>query len=677
MIRPLPRKNKRNVNCDLENDAYKKSDGRNMPLKIVLCLLAFMVSFAAAKETKCQRSYSKSRVIIETVFVEGFYECDDGTKLDNVDCGHWTKSFESKKTCPLFLIKEKYIGEKNVKDEKRKRETEAWSKNFEAAKKKARDTRQHELDVFRGKFKDDRDGHVYKTIQIGSQIWMAENIQFKKDSFLWEDALKACPDGWHLPSKAEFEILFIETEGLLPIKDDFFSTAEGKELKGVWSFQRVKKIDVLNWYGFSAKPNIVRAGEKRAAFWSSTPTDSNPDFAYHMFLSSDGKTYFITDNVDLDKLIAPIQKQEKLAVRCVQNNEYAYTIGTLVDSRDGQSYKTVTLGNQTWMAENLNYEHSSGYCYEKNPHNCIKYGRIYKGYGGWGISKYDLCPKGWKIPSVEDFNSLFAFVGGKKIAGAVLKSKSGWPNDGNGLDAYGFSILPAGCVSGVTSNNADETSFWTSGKTGFGNVITVGFSRNPGIGGCEHSSSDKGFSVRCIRASHDNFADNNRQGSEMTAKSVSGNLDLDTVSSQYDTFVDPRDGKSYRIMSFDLSYNIQSNYDSKGEKQINETRTRQTWFAENLDYSTGTSDDKCFNDKHYNCKKYGRFYKWGAAQYACPDGFHLPTESDIRVFQSNVFKNTVKNDAWREYYWLSNGKTYPYQDYSRKKEFNLVRCVKD
>jgi len=114
--------------------------------------------------------------------------------------------------------------------------------------------------------------------------------------------------------------------------------------------------------------------------------------------------------------------------------------GTFTDTRDGQTYKTVKIGTQTWMARNINYQTKSGsWCYKNSADSCNKYGRLYD----WNTVK-TVCPKGWKLPSNEEWNGLVATVGGEEIAGNKLKSKSGWNENGNGTDNYGFSALPGG-----------------------------------------------------------------------------------------------------------------------------------------------------------------------------------------------------------------------------------------
>ena len=137
----------------------------------------------------------------------------------------------------------------------------------------------------------------------------------------------------------------------------------------------------------------------------------------------------------------------------------------MTDERDGQTYKTVTIGTQTWMAENLNYETAKSYCYGDNVTNCAKYGRLYTwaaamdSAGTWttnglscGYSKTCLptypvrgvCPEGWHLPTQMEWNTLFTAVGGQSTAGLKLKSSPGWNSRGNGTDAFGFSALPAG-----------------------------------------------------------------------------------------------------------------------------------------------------------------------------------------------------------------------------------------
>jgi uncharacterized protein (TIGR02145 family) len=133
--------------------------------------------------------------------------------------------------------------------------------------------------------------------------------------------------------------------------------------------------------------------------------------------------------------------------------------GFLTDPRDGQTYKTVKIGTQTWMAENLNYETANSYCYNDNSANCSKYGRLYM----WGAAK-TACPSGWHLPDTTEWKALFTAVGGSSTAGTKLKSTSAWNNSGNGTDAFGFSALPAGGRDGYEDYYYEGyyADFWSS-----------------------------------------------------------------------------------------------------------------------------------------------------------------------------------------------------------------------
>ena len=124
----------------------------------------------------------------------------------------------------------------------------------------------------------------------------------------------------------------------------------------------------------------------------------------------------------------------------------------------GQTYKAVKIGTQIWMAENLNYEAEGSKFYENNPDNGAKYGRLYT----WETAM-KVCPKGWHLPTNEEWEKLFCFVDGStcskkpysETASKYLKAVSGWEPAVNGwepyddieienLDTYGFSALPGG-----------------------------------------------------------------------------------------------------------------------------------------------------------------------------------------------------------------------------------------
>lgn len=132
----------------------------------------------------------------------------------------------------------------------------------------------------------------------------------------------------------------------------------------------------------------------------------------------------------------------KLSSIIKEKAEAAKRSGKFTDPRDGKTYKTIKIGDQIWMAENLNYNYYSGsrsWCYENSSYNCKKYGRLYT----WETAK-SVCPKGWHLPSDKEWKILINYLGGEDVAGIKMKSTSGWKNGGNGTNDSGFSGVPGG-----------------------------------------------------------------------------------------------------------------------------------------------------------------------------------------------------------------------------------------
>ncbi len=172
------------------------------------------------------------------------------------------------------------------------------------------------------------------------------------------------------------------------------------------------------------------------------------------------------------------------------------SFGTFTDNRDGQTYKTVKIGTQTWMAENINYQTKGGsWCYENSADSCKKYGRLYD----WMTAK-TVCPKGWKLPSREDWNRLIATAGGKGIAGKRLKSKIGRNENGNGTDNYGFSALLGGFRFSVGSSYVSGSLggfWWTATENGGSAVYRIIHYSGDYVDEDDDDKSN-GFSVRCV-----------------------------------------------------------------------------------------------------------------------------------------------------------------------------------
>jgi uncharacterized protein (TIGR02145 family) len=165
------------------------------------------------------------------------------------------------------------------------------------------------------------------------------------------------------------------------------------------------------------------------------------------------------------------------------------------DSRNGKTYRIVTIGYQTWMAENLNYQTANSWCYNDYSVNCATYGRLYT----WDAAR-SACPYGWHLPTNAEWNTLVDYAGGSSVAGKKLKTSS-W----NGTDDYGFSALPGGrrIVEGSAFGGLDVWGdWWTDTELD----ASAAYSRNMGTGspyvneyGTEGNNKNVGFSVRCVQ----------------------------------------------------------------------------------------------------------------------------------------------------------------------------------
>jgi len=144
---------------------------------------------------------------------------------------------------------------------------------------------------------------------------------------------------------------------------------------------------------------------------------------------------------------------------------------TIVDARDLRVYKTVCIGDQTWMAENLKYAGAGGVCYEFEAELCESHGRMYR-LGE--LTNYQtstdstvvrgLCPEGWHVPSLAEYQKLFETVGGISTAGPKLMAPDYWEKPNNYTDEFDFNLRPGGYY--IYDENDPEPYNWSVG--GFG-----------------------------------------------------------------------------------------------------------------------------------------------------------------------------------------------------------------
>ena len=165
---------------------------------------------------------------------------------------------------------------------------------------------------------------------------------------------------------------------------------------------------------------------------------------------------------------------------------------------DGTNYPVVTIGNQTWMAENLNYDTGNSWCYDGNPNNCETYGRLYD----WQTA-LTACPTGWHLPTDAEWTVLINHLGGESVAGGKMKSTSSlwdYPNAAN--NSSGFSGLGGGMYSPSWGSYHDIgfMGFWWS-STEYDSAHASNLTLVDYDDSSEMWTFDKtfGISIRCVK----------------------------------------------------------------------------------------------------------------------------------------------------------------------------------
>lgn len=174
--------------------------------------------------------------------------------------------------------------------------------------------------------------------------------------------------------------------------------------------------------------------------------------------------------------------------------------GEFTDDRDDQVYETIQIGEQIWLAENMNFEPFTGsWVYDDNNVLGNTYGRLYN----WQTAQ-SACPTGWHLPSNNEFAALVSYLGGPDVAGGKLKESgtTNWklPNS-NATNKSNYTALPGGMRYTDESyfNKGENAYFWTSTPDGTSDAYyrKLDYDRKSISYGI--NSREIGFSVRCIK----------------------------------------------------------------------------------------------------------------------------------------------------------------------------------
>ena len=314
-----------------------------------------------------------------------------------------------------------------------------------------------------------------------------------------------------------------------------------------------------------------------------------------------------------------------------------------VTAQDGKPYKTVKIGNQTWMAENLNvstYRNgdtipqvqdpktwssltTGAWCYYGGKAETgARYGKLYNWYAI--NDPRGLAPEGWHIPTDAEWATLTNFLGGKIESSAKIKSSKGWSQNGNGTNESGFNALPGGTrsINEAFSFAGDYGYWWTSSSFDGSNAWNRFLAYNNNYIGRSTGWKQFGNSVRCIKDENGTGIANANQ-SQKVDSSMSPSFTSERATLPESSKIPSMKIGEQVWMTQNLAVTKFQNGDL-----IPEAKTAAEWErAAKLKQPAWCY----YNDDSSSLKNYGKLYNWYAVndkRGLAPVGWHVPAESE-------------------------------------------------
>ncbi|MCQ2064012.1 MAG: hypothetical protein MJY99_11825 [Fibrobacter sp.] len=386
------------------------------------------------------------------------------------------------------------------------------------------------FDLSKMKMVDKRDGREYDLRLDDTTLSMAVNLQYETyNSYCYNNYEKNCERFGRL---YEWQVVFDDYIGHCYDRDKSTSVCpkgwyvNQNPIEGLYSGYRDSKgffssLLEVGWAWIDSSMIGTRTCyDTTSARVNATCVDDSCGIsplsggAYKKYAIA--VTCFYTEPIYVpDGVTLPEPKPVPVYGKAAPLTTYKGPFGELIDERDGNIYKTVEIGTQTWMAENLKYYIDSSF-YSENQ----KRGRMYSWYKANNVSgsKFvrdtvewpvqGVCPNGWHIPTMDDWKTLFNLVleatNGAYLNDPLLAVQWDSGVDG-GIDAYGFGIRESGTgmyKSGRSSVSGGGAEFMISDKDLTNEMIVRFYDPNLYAEGGFYESYDNQYvytHIRCVK----------------------------------------------------------------------------------------------------------------------------------------------------------------------------------